>query len=271
MKNIFVIDETGSPGNNSESKTLKSDRITYLAVFVDKEIRQSLIIEIKQLLIKLSPKENPWKEFHFNEIVNRRKEYKNLKSEEVINIIQAFANILNKYSLPFFNQTITPRTLEENGLKNNMNKSLDEIALDFLSSRIKDFIVKNNLGKSIDFSIDEGLKKSGQKLEMPILREVVDDNNLYFKKSEDDVLIQVADFFAYALNRNQMVMIKDKSTEFDIILLSILNSVFYGNQSSGSKSDLITKVQFNKEDYDKRQIEYFKKMGVYEYWKKVNP
>ncbi|WP_158642974.1 hypothetical protein [Mucilaginibacter ginsenosidivorax] len=43
MKHIFVVDDTGSPGNASESFTLKSDRKTYVAVLIAADIREELL------------------------------------------------------------------------------------------------------------------------------------------------------------------------------------------------------------------------------------
>lgn len=269
MKNIFVIDDTGSPGSSYESKTLKSDRKTYVSVFIDKKIRQQLSEDLISLQDKLRTEIEGFKEFHFTDIINRRKEFSKLEHSVIYQIFKQFTDVLNNYTLPFFNQTITPRTLEENGLKNNMNKSIDEIALDFLFCRFKMFINENKISNDNDILIDEGLFKKGSKIEIPILKNVVNENYMQFASSEDEILLQVADFFAFSLNRNQILMIKEKRTEFDLAILSLLNSVFYGNPSSGSRGDLVNN-NFSKEDYDKFQIENLKKMGIYDHWINLN-
>jgi hypothetical protein len=172
--------------------------------------------------------------------------------------------------LPFLNQTITPSSLEENGLKNNLNKSLDEIALDFLFLRIKNFIVEAGISDPFKFIIDEGIKKAGEKTKIQILNSVTKYNTLEFQESNKNILLQIADLFAFALNRHQMMIVKPTTTNFDIQLHSLLSCILYGNNISGSGGMFIKDENFNKETYDKIQVEYWKKMGVYEYWKNQN-
>jgi hypothetical protein len=269
MKHLFTIDETGSPGNISESITLKSDRKTYVAVFINSNIRKNIISDINSIISKYSSSENPINELHFTDLINRRKEYKTLDTETILSIIKDVSDAFNKYSLPFFLQTITPRSLEENGLVNRANKSIDEIALDFLFQRIKNFIKDNNLKDNFEIIIDQGLNKPGHKTEIPTLKELSKENFMLFQSSSENPLIQVADFFAFTMNRNQMMLIKDNRTDFDNLLLLLLNSVLNGNETSGSKSILIKEKEFSKDNYDKHQIEIFKQNGLYEYWRKV--
>lgn len=270
MKHLFAIDDTGSPGNKSESLMLKSDRKTYVAVFIHSEIRKNLFSEIQNIISKHNTGAFKINELHFTELINRRKEYKNIDSEKVKKIFIDFTDVLKKYSLPFFIQTVTPRTLEENGLKTPINKSLDEIALDFLFIRIKNFITKNNISTDFEIIIDEGLKSIGQKTKIEQLESIKKDTYMYFHSSESNISLQVADFFAFGMNRNQMMLIKENRTEFDLSILSLINEVFNKNDTSGSKPVLIKEDEFSKSDYDEMQIEILKEKGIYEYWKKKN-
>ncbi|WP_426582668.1 DUF3800 domain-containing protein [Mucilaginibacter sp. R-33] len=264
MKHVFVIDDTGSPGNKSESLMLRSDRVTYVAVFIAADIREELALAVQNLLSK-----HNLQEFHFTDLINRRKEYAGLSTDSVINLFKDFTGILNRYRLPYFVQTITPRTLAENGLSNNLNKTLDEIALDFLFARIVHFVKVKRIHNQFEVWIDSGKKKHGHSAEVPNLRRVTKDNIMLYQSSDKNVLIQVADFFAFAMNRNQLIAIKPSRTAFDIVLITLLNSVFFCNESSGSASVLYDEKIFTKEDYDTYQIEKFKELGVFEYWKKV--
>lgn len=270
LKHIFAIDDTGSPGNTSQSKTLKSDRKTYVAVFIHTAVQEKIIKDINEILVKYSNQNHTISELHFTDLINRRKEYKNFSSELVVAIINDVAKSFNHYSLPFFIQTITPHTLEENGLKNTQNKSLDEIALDFLTIRIKKYVIENSLENKFEIVMDQGLHSPGHKKNIPSLKEIMESNFILSQTSTQNPLIQVADFFAFAMNRNQMMLIKESRTEFDLLLLLIMNSALNGNEVSGSKAISLDKKNFSKEDYDQQQIEMFKEMGVYEYWIKVN-
>jgi len=165
---------------------------------------------------------------------------------------------------------MTPRTLAENGMSLKVPKTLDEQVLYFLTLRMVSFIKNYQLQNSFEVFIAEVIKKSGQHMEFPLFASVTDNPVVIFRTSHENLLIQVADFFAFALNRNQIMAIKDKRTDFDHKILHIVNTVFHGNQSSGSIGRFISEKNFTKEDYDQLQINMLKKYGVYEYWKKIN-
>jgi hypothetical protein len=55
MTNTFVIDDTGSPGNPLESLFLKSDRKTYVAVFVHSDIEEVVIDELNNYYLNIVP------------------------------------------------------------------------------------------------------------------------------------------------------------------------------------------------------------------------
>lgn len=268
-KHLFVIDDSGSPGSSYESLTLKNDKKTYVAVFIAAVIRTELEEGIKSLVSSLCSNEFTIDEFHFTDLINRRRAYKELNTEDVLYHFQKFADLLNQYELPYFIQSMTPRTLAENGMSLKLPKSLDEQALDFLCLRMAAFIKEYNFQGEFDVLIDEGLKKPGQKVDLPMLTSVTSCPCALAVSSKTSPLVQVADFFAFGLNRHQLMAVKDKRTEFDLKILEIVSSVFAGNRSSGSGA-ILMKKDYSKEDYDRIQIENLKNMGVYEFWKKNN-
>lgn len=269
MKHVYVIDDTGSPGNSSESVTLKSDRKTYVAVLIASDIRDDLLAGIRGLLMKYGEDDSPLPEFHFTDLLNRRKVYRDFNSITVTAIFKDFSTLLNGYSLPYFVQSMTPRTMAENGMQDPMNRGVEELALEFLYMRIK--IFEETFGKKDTFEIivDEGFKKRGQVMVIDRLKDLMTENIATFKTSHDFLLLQVADFFAFVINRNQMLAIKDSRTTFDREILEIANTVFQGNASSGSAGVMIHK-DFSSADYDRYQIEKRKTNGIYPFWKKVN-
>jgi|GEM_PF-1136184 len=272
MKHIFVIDDTGAPGNKSESRTLKSDRKTYVAVFIEYEYRKILENGITEILDKYRNLGFHLSELHFTDIVNRRRDFKKFNSDLVIGILSDVVSLFNKCHFNVFVQTMTKRTLKENGLnpEKYAKESLDETVLQFLFKRMKLFIERENIRNNFEIFIDEGLMRNGEVMNIEELRSVSSSNYIQFKSSVNSILLQVADFFAYTVNRNQMLMIKDRRTDFDIKVLSLLNSVLSENHISGLRSQAISSSDFTKNDYDDYFESVLKEMGIYEYWKRSN-
>ncbi|QEC78979.1 DUF3800 domain-containing protein [Mucilaginibacter ginsenosidivorax] len=221
------------------------------------------------MLYKYGRGGRPLPEFHFTDLINRRKDYRGLDTETVKNIFKDFTALINRYNLPYFIQTMTPRTMDENGLRDPKNRGLDELALEFIFMRIKIFAEEYNLRNMFEIFIDEGLRKSGHFIVIDRLSELMNQNIATFKTSHEFLLIQVADFFAFVLNRNQLIAIKEQRTEFDVEIMGMVNSIFRGNLGSGSV-DVLMGEDFTKADYDDYQIQKRKETGIYPFWKKIN-
>ncbi|ATN04893.1 hypothetical protein CRN76_05505 [Chryseobacterium indologenes] len=267
MRDIFVIDDTGSPGNRSESLMLKSDRCTYLAVLIEKNIREDLTKKIIVLLKKYEDLDI--KEFHFTDLLNRRKEYSKLETNEVKEIFENFATILNSFKLTLFVQTMTSRTFEENGLIDNGNMSVEEKALHFVISRIFIHVKDVNPIRNFEIFCDEGMEKAGTKKYYEKLNAFTDRPFVTFMSSHSDVLLQVADFYAFCLNRHQMLAIKEKRTDFDRWFIEMTNIAFENCQSSGFRAGLM-KEKAGAEEYDQVILQRYKETGSYPFWKKFN-
>lgn len=275
-KHLFVIDDTGSPGNKSESLMLKSDRKTYVGVFISEEIKTPIILGLQNIKKKFSDKGLKINELHFTDIINRRKEYKKFKEEDILEIFQDIQNLLSKFHLPYFVQSATPRTLEENGLflikyiESPENLSLDKIALNFLLQRLKLFIEENQLKDKFEIIIDSGLKKDGENEKIDLFKGLLKDNIMTYRSSENYLLLQIADLFAFIVNRMQMLLIKDKRTAFDVKLVTILSKIIEGNGVSGITEKNIDLTTYTKEDYDHFRLNDVKEKGNYDYWAKIN-
>jgi hypothetical protein len=268
MRDLFVIDDTGSPGNPSESKMLKSDRCTYLAVLIDKEIRLEISDKISELLKKYSYLKI--QEFHFTDLINRRKEYKNLDTDQVKDIFENFAGILKPFKLPLFVQTMTSRTYKENGLVDDGKMSVGEKTLHFLILRIFIYAISDDLIRDFEIVCDEGIGKPGARKNYEKLSLLTDMPYITFMSSYSDVLLQVADFYAFCLNRHQLLAIKSNRTDFDKWFIEMTNDAFEGNPSSGFRS-IITSNDHKLEDYDNGILQRYKETGSYPFWKKHNP
>jgi len=277
MKHLIVIDDTGSPGNTSESKTLKSDRFSFTAVLIFSTRRNILETKMKELLNELQKKHINIKEFHFTDIINRRKSFSNLTSDEVLNIFSSITKLLEKEKFYIFHQTITPRTLQENGLEfyfqfiDPSRRDIKHIALDFLCQRIKSSVKSLKIKNLFEVIIDEGMVKKGGKVYLPFLSEELKQNPYAnSESSEASVLLQIADFYAFVINRMQMLMIKNKISDFDKSILEIIQQAFLNKTLSGIKGKLIDPDEISKKLYDEEILKKYNEHGNLHTWRKAN-
>lgn len=277
MKELIVIDDTGSPGNTSESKMLKSDRYSLTAVLIHSSRRTILEIKIRDLISEIRKDHPAVAELHFTDILNHRNAFSNLSSDEVRGIFQKMVEILESEEFFIFHQTMTPRTLHENGLESYVKymdpsrKSLDYLTLDFLCTKIKLIIEPFKIENLVEVVIDEGIAKKGDKIHLPFLKEQMQSYPYAdSKSSESYVLLQIADFYAFTINRMQMLMIKDKISGFDKIMLEILQHAFKNKGLSGINGKPIDPNNFSKDNYDNEILKNFEDQGNLASWLKTN-
>jgi hypothetical protein len=277
MKHIIAIDDTGSPGNSSESLTLKSDRYSLTAVLFPNWRIQAITENVEKLLNYWKGIHPSIKEFHFTDIINRRKAFTNLSSNEVVNIFQNFTDLIKNEELYIFHQTFTPRTLKENGLNEYLQyvhpkrKDIKYLTLDFLSVRIKKEIKELKIENNVDVFIDEGIEKAGKNVSLPYLEDEMKPNAFALScSSSQNLFLQIADFFAFIINRNQLMMIKSNRTDFDIEILKVTQFAFTNKRLSGIEGELKCYEEINKDEYDKTIKKAFEKNGNLAFWKEVN-
>lgn len=278
MKELIVIDDTGSPGNASQSTMLKSDRYSLTAVLIHSSRIAILERKIRTIILDVQKKHPDVKELHFTDIINRRFAFSILSSEEVLGIFTTVTQLLAKEEFYIFHQTMTPRTFYENGMEEILplidpaRKTIDYLTLDFLcTTRIKPFIESQKLENLFEIVIDEGIVKKGNKIPLPFLRSVMTDfPYASSESSENNVLLQIADFYAFVINRTQMLMIKEKVSDFDKSILKIIQPAFKNKGLSGITAQIVDPEQISKEKYDEEILKNFEKHGNLESWIKTN-
>lgn len=281
----IVIDDSGSPGSKIESRFLTSERNTWVGVLINSDRLTKLKCDLKYFNDQIKEHLNIT-ELHFTDLVNGNNEFKRLDQDSRLDLLSAFCLFYKEYQFPFFVQTTNPETLAENGLVIEARKlpygGLDMtdfkcqgLLLLFIS--IKKYVVEQSLnGTRIDFVIDEGLKKKGTKLTLPILNQIKMGSQLRFESSKDEQILQIADFVAYGINRLQTTMVKNpkERTDFDKAVLLLISDALGNKAVSGitySESNYHTHA---KDDYDyeqlmKRQIDgTLKKYNFYHRHKK---
>lgn len=165
---------------------------------------------------------------------------------------------------------MTSRTYEENGLIDDGKMSVEEKTLYFLILRIFIYATSINLIRNFETICDEGIEKPGARKNYQKLASLTDMPFVTFMSSHSDVLLQIADFYAFCLNRHQLLAIKDKKTDFDKWFIEMTNDAFYGNPSSGFRSAMVSNDHKAK-DYDNAILQRYKETGSYPFWEKANP
>ena len=261
----IAIDDSGSPGSKVESKFLTSSRNTWVGVLVVADQLSKLNSDLTYFNKQIKEGLNI-NELHFADLVNGNNEFSGLDQERRLELLYIFCLFYKEYQFPFFIQTTNPETLAENGLIIKARKILYG-GLDFTSHKcqglllllikIKKYIEDQNLSRdTVDFVIDEGLKKKGSKLTLPILSKIRSDCQLRFESSKNEQILQIADFVAYGINRIQTTMVKDpkERTDFDKVVLHLISDALGNKGISG-----VTYLNGNyhtmtKDDYDYEQI-----------------
>jgi hypothetical protein len=272
MKHLIVIDDSGSPGSTNETRFLKDNRKTLVGVFIHAEIRFKIEKLIKDVVIILD-REFGITELHFTDLVNKRNQFSPLEYDEVVSLIQMLSSAFTHFTLPFFVQTVHKDTLKENRIKDkftldnfNMEKN-EDAALMILLIRLKSYLAKEYPNQTVEFVMDEGRRKNGVYETFKILKNVSVDDEIVYKSSRDFIPLQVADFFAYSVNRMQMTAVKPVKTEYDKLILDAISIALSSQYSEGTSIKEIDIDSFTTDDYDYEQRAHREKDGNLNSWR----
>ena len=256
---LIVIDDTGSPGNFNETRFLKEDRKTFVGVFMHSQMNTSIENTLKEIVSSLN-KEFGITEIHLTDIVNKKNEYSQVSEENRLAIIMCLSKWLSNIQLPYFVQTANDKTFIENDIplkgklaNFNLDKGEDQ-ALLLLITRIKIFIDKYFPNEKVKFVMDEGRMKNNQFEKINGLEEFIQDAVIKYSSSKEFALLQIADFFAYSMNRTQMTITKENKTEFDTKIYEYLIPVLANQYSEGTSFIKKDFDSFTKDDYDYYQL-----------------
>ena len=268
---LIVIDDTGSPGIFNESRFLKENRNTLVGVFIHAKLRSNIEITLKEIILSLND-EFGIKEIHLNDIVNKKNEYSQVSEENRLAIIMALSKWFSKIQLPYIVQTANEKTFEENNINLkgkianfNLDKGEDQSLL-LLLSRIKIFMEKHFPTERVQIIMDEGRKKKNQIEKINGLEGFIQDGIIKYSSSKEFILLQIADFFAYSINRTQITITKDYKTEFDSKIYEFLISVLAKQYSDGTSFLDNDFDSFTKDDYDYHQLMQRQIDGNIESW-----
>ncbi|WP_247424659.1 DUF3800 domain-containing protein [Ralstonia pseudosolanacearum] len=232
-----VIDETGNPGQSTGSKYLHPQRKSWAAVIFSPE---QFAIAAKELppAIEHLKEICGGDEFHLTDIYRGHKSFKGVSIEKRLGAIAFLAHIFSEYQFPVIFQTLDPIGAKAFS-KSNFQQKLgpvdlrkhDELALWMLLIRIQDYICdqSNQVPAPVHVVIDESEKwKDSRSIDV---RETVSNPKvfagqlIYSRSSKEFPLIQLADFVAFVINRQQWLMTlpREKITDFDLAFLRIVS------------------------------------------------
>lgn len=229
-----VIDDTGNPGQDSGSKYLHPTRKTWVAVLLTAfkfSVASSELPPALQALERLCG----GKEFHITDIYRGHKTFNGVSPEQRLAAIAFLAEVFKMYQYPILIQTLDDIEARKFSHQNFQRKvgALDlrntgELALWMLLHRIQDYL--NDLTTVIKapayIVIDEGKWKKDRSISV---RGMASDptafagERIYSKSSHGFPCLQLADFAAYCINRQQWLMASEKKTDFDIAFLKIIS------------------------------------------------
>ena len=272
-QHLIVIDDTGSPGNFNETRFLKEDRKTLVGVFIHSKNRNLHLKTIKEILSALNVQFGIT-ELHLTDLINKKNEYSKISNEDRLAIIMLLSKWFSNIQLPYFVQTANDNTFVENNIQLkgklgnfDLNKCEDQ-ALLLLISRIKIFMDNHFPNEKVEIVMDEGRKKNNQVEQLQNLGDFIKDGIIKYSSSKEFELLQIADFFAYSINRTQMTIIKENKTEFDIKIYEYLIPVLARQYSDGTSFTEANFDTFTKDDYDYYQLTQRQIDGNLESWRK---
>ncbi|MGJ8572816.1 MAG: DUF3800 domain-containing protein [Hoeflea sp.] len=227
----IAIDDTYGPTDPTQSRYVTGARRTHVAVLFDDAQVEEIRSELRNCLEYVNSEGVSANEFHFTEIYNQRGAWKKSKDGFNLAIIAAFAKIYSNYNWPVLVQTIDDRTFEDHGIGVinekiegfDLSKREDLSLLFLLLVHVKSALPPKP--EKIYLFLDEGRRKAGAKFEARVFGEAAERLEGKYQASDIEPLLQIADFLAFAINRNTYLATKPQRTELDDWFIELVGSM----------------------------------------------
>jgi len=228
------IDDAGTPGQESKSKYLHTDRKSWAAVIVPPEIQDELRYKMNIFLDGVRADYGA-DELHFTEIYSGNGPYKKVSIQDRGELISMMATLFHSLSLPILFQSSSPELLDELRGRYGISsgkigwfslRNHEHFSLLALCGRVANFIRdhQQSFPKPIPVMIDEGLAKPGASIKLPAFDDVFHDAELRFRSTEECAYLQLADFAAFVIARTQWLMGKGELKERDHLFLESVSA-----------------------------------------------
>jgi hypothetical protein len=245
----IFIDDTGSPGIHGAPDNYHPERKTWVAVIVPPSQTAEVMEQMPGAIEELQRSVGAG-EFHFTEIYSGTKQFKGVDLQVRLSLFGFMAHIFSVYGFPVIVQTFDPETLADirSRGKGQIPDSIPyfdfnncgDLALFFLLLRLKWYMQETDTFGTVKARvfIDEGFKKNGTAMRIPIFEDVFSDSQICFAKSSSIYPIQLADFAAFSLNRTQLLCGREDRSPLDRKLLRILSPLAFNYVNIGRKEAL---------------------------------
>jgi Protein of unknown function (DUF3800) len=237
-RTAVFIDDTGggSTADLGDYSQLQPDRKSWVAVIIEKTVLPEVLSQMPQALQEIRS-EFAASEFHAYEIFQGKGAFKNAPIERLKGIVRFLDFIFRQYKFPVFVQTLDPKNPAFDSIRSQFGSRKDfpfdfskheEVALFFLLCRIKDYLLKHNL-EPAEICVDEGIRKNGAEIHIPNWRSILAGGSIKFLTSRDCFPLQLADFAAYVLNKQQILINKKSVSDHEIDLIRMVSGINYIN------------------------------------------
>lgn len=227
----FACDDTYGP-SEADNEFITGDRKTYIGIEIRFLKLRELRIEIAKFLNEINSIIPGIERFHFSDIFNRRNVWHGYDALSK-RVFLKFCDILINYHVEAFVQTIQNYTLNEHPeeylkldefSKNPFGinvRTKDGMALMLLLVKVINSIRERGNATII---IDQGIHSGGKEIKFSHnSRNIV----MKFESSIEFPELQLADFFAFMLNRSNYLQTKTSLSEADKIFLNYWKEISY--------------------------------------------
>lgn len=285
MRTTIYIDDTGNPGEKTNSQYGSKKSKTWVAIILTSDERNDGEEQMNECIECLKKYYNGASEFHFSDIYQGKKEFEGIDKEKRFFLFEKFSDIFKNERFPIRMQTFSEEDYDR--VKINKSKSFNQdgfglnsyndFALYHLLLLVNTF-VKENIKKyppPYEIIIDEGKKKAGetQFISSIFKKDELFQNKLFYKSSKDTPLLQLADFVAFSLNRCKLLLQNNRKGEDDWWFLKVCENADF---QSNLKREMITTNDNTTELYDDLLTEAYIKnsdlseIGLKEHIKNIN-
>jgi hypothetical protein len=158
--------------------------------------------------------------------------------EKRLELFDLMAGILEGFQLPIFFQTSSPEFMQEArprleaalgpearlGMLNLFRH--EHFSLTLLLVHIRQFLrtLPDAFPDPLPVVVDEGIAKSGVTIEVPAWRDLFAQGRITFRKSDEVPFLQIADFAAFCLGRQQWLLAKESLQPQDALFLRTISA-----------------------------------------------
>lgn len=234
------IDDTGSPGLYDTPSQLHPERKSWVAVVVPRSVIAEVWDQFPRAIAELKVQTGA-NEFHFTDIFMGRREFEGISLSKRLAIFKFMSHLFGAYKFPILVQTLDPESLQDVLSRSKFPdrlgpfnlKKQEDLALVFLLFRVKWHLERtySENNRPARVFVDEGYKKNGAAISIPLLNRVFADGLICFARSDSILPLQLADFAAFCLNRTQLLLGRPKLSQRDELLLRIIQPIVWNYQN----------------------------------------